>query len=187
MNTRILAGAAAVAVALSPAALSAQGSINSIDDKRPDMTEQQMADYESWPEDRRTMYDTWTPEYQAYYWTLTPAQTEGWWVLNPQQRTQVYAMTPEQQSAAWNSIVAQMNGTDMSARAANTTGASTTAQVNYESNAMVQPVPQNTVQGEYPVCQSEADDACINPWAAGMRGPGVDRPLDYWPGERASG
>lgn len=183
MNSRILAGAAAAAVALSPAALSAQG-INSIDDKRPDLTEEQQATYDTWPEERRVAYDTWTPEYQVYYWTLTPAQTEGWWVLNPEQRAQVYAMTPDQRAAAWNSIVAQIDGAPAPTQAAASSHATTTARVTYQSNPVVQQVPESNVQGEYPVCKSEADDACIQPRAAGLDW--GNRPLDYWPGKPAS-
>ena len=183
MNSRILAGAAAVAVALSPAALSAQG-VNSIDDKRPELTEEQQATYDAWPEERRVAYEAWTPEYQVYYWTLTPAQSEGWWVLNPEQRTQLYAMTPDQRAAAWSSIVAQINASPAATQAAASSKAKTTTAVTYQSNPVVQQVPANTVEGEYPVCKSESDDACIQPRAAGLDW--GNRPLDHWPGKPAS-
>lgn len=63
--------------------------------------------------------------------------------------------------------------------------ANASGEMHWASNAVVQDIP-TPHQGEYPVCESDADDNCIKAWAAGQRGPGVDRPLGYWPGEPSS-
>ena len=65
-----------------------------------------------------------------------------------------------------------------------TMSANSNSNMRFVSNAVVQNIPAPH-QGEYPVCESDADDNCINAWAAGRRGPGVDRPLEYWPGDRS--
>ena len=58
------------------------------------------------------------------------------------------------------------------------------ANMNWANNEVVQTVPTSSMRnGEYPVCEGDMDDSCINAWEAGQRGPGVNRPLQYWPGE----
>jgi hypothetical protein len=182
MKTLLTATAAAAALALSGPAMA--------DDHMVELTTAQQTMYDGWPEERRMTYDGWPMEAQSYYWTLTPEQTEAWWMLTDEQRVRVVGMTDAQQTAAWQSIISQINGTATAPAATQAqTNASSTAttsgDVRFVSNEMVQnaPAPHN---GEYPVCTANMQDNCMNPWEAGQRGRGVTKPLEYWPGEPAS-
>ncbi len=124
MNKLILAGAAALALAV-PAV--AQDMAVTSDGDVYVMTDTQQSAYDAWPPERQTTYTGWPNTYQTYYWTLTPDQQNGWWVLNDEQRAKVYAMTPQQRVAAWNSIAAQMNGGPAPAASATATAATTAA------------------------------------------------------------
>ncbi|MGN6497005.1 MAG: hypothetical protein ACTHKM_12905 [Tsuneonella sp.] len=193
MKSFILAGAAALAIALPAAAQTTMG-VDAAGNAYV-MTDAQQTMYTGWPADRQTSYDSWPNNYKVYYWSLTPDQQNGWWALTDDQRTKVYAMTPDQRAAAWNSIVAQLNGgpspmassTAMAATAA-AAGASTMGP-RWVSNAVVQMTPADTTAStgdKLPICTPNQQDGCINAWEAGKRGPGVTRPLDHWPGKPAS-
>lgn len=192
MKSYILAGAAALALAL-PAA--AQDMAVTSDGDVYVMTGTQQSTYDTWPPDRRTTYDSWPNDYKNYYWTLTPDQQNGWWVLTDDQRAKVYAMTPDQRTAAWTAIAAQMNGATPSANASATAQTATTAAASastagprFVSGEVVQSTPADTApaSGELPICTPNQQDNCINAWEAGKRGAGVTRPLDHWPGKPAS-
>lgn len=147
----------------------------------------QQGAYDGWPVERRSTYDAWPPEVQEYYWTLTPEQNAGWWVLDDNQRVRIYKMTPDQRAQAWTAVAAQMgnaNGTATPARSA----ASTAGGPRFVRSEVVQTTPARTpaADGELPICSQDAQDNCINAWEAGKRGPGVNRPLEYWPGRPAS-
>ncbi len=198
MNKAILAAATALSMAAIPAA----AQVNNVDDKR-DMTEAQQTMYDELDADQRTMFDSYTPDQQTmyygwndalrgYYWSLDQDEQNAWWYLNDQQRVTLFQIqAPEQREAAWTSIIAQvdeMEGDSASTSQqaySNTSNTSSDGEMRWASNAVVQNIPAPH-QGEYPVCESDADDNCINAWAAGQRGPGVDRPLNYWPGEPSS-
>lgn len=193
MNKTLLAAA----TALSMISVPAMAQVHDVDDKR-DMTEaEQMmydeldaadqAEFDSYTADQQTMYFGWNDALRGYYWSLNDQQQDAWWYLNDEQRATIFQIqAPEQRSAAWNSVLSQVaeleNGNSVTQTA---TASTNTANMRFVSNAVVQDAPAPH-QGEYPVCESDADDNCINAWAAGQRGPGVDRPLDYWPGEPAS-
>lgn len=188
MKRLILAGAAALAFAV-PAAAQDAGMSHSME-----MSAQQKSMYDSWPADRQTSYDGWPHDYQMYFWTLTPSQMTGWWALTDEQRGRVYAMTPEQRVAAWTAIERQMAGMpagNASATASAATTAAATASTSdprFVSNAVVQTTPADPgpPTGDLPICSPNQQDNCINAWEAGKRGPGVARPLNYWPGKPAS-
>lgn len=187
MRRLLMASAAAVSLIAVPVVASADeptptesvdsvpGSINAVKDKRGgfEMTEEQEATYAAWPAEWRTDYDVWPYEYQVYYWGLTPEYQTGYWALTPEQRAQIMAMTAEQQAEAWNGVLAQLAEKQK-------------AQTVYTSNATVQGNMTATAKSDYPVCGGTVQDSCINPWAAGKRGPGVNKPLGYWPGKPAS-
>ncbi|WP_170004611.1 hypothetical protein [Pseudopontixanthobacter vadosimaris] len=189
MKNLILAGAAALAMGVMPAAASAQTSATMSADAFP-MNQMQQQTYMDWADENRTDYQRWDRSTQEYFWSLTPQQREGWWALNAEQRSRVLAMTPQQRTQAWASIEAQMNGAtppmanNMATNRAgmNTSAMNSNARINYVSNATVQNIPAPH-QGEYPICSNNRSDNCMNPWEAGRRGPGVDRPLNYFPGE----
>lgn len=181
MRTLILASAALLAAG-APATASAQA----MPQDMSQATMQQQAAYDGWPADRKQMYDAWPPEVRTYFWTLTPAQQNGWWLLNDDQRTRIYAMTPPQRVQAWNSIAAQLAGSNagMMASSAGTMGS--TGNMAWVSNPMIQPIAGDQAVygvGVVPVCEEDQYDNCMNPWEAGVRGPSVERPLEYWPGE----
>jgi hypothetical protein len=191
MNKLILAGVAALALA-APAA--AQDMAVSSDGTVYVMTDAQQTAYDAWPPERRTIYMAWPADYQTYFWTLTPTQQNGWWLLTDDQRAKVHAMTPEQRVAAWTAIERQMAGAP-SANASATATAATTAAASastsgprFVSNAVVQTTPADAAPptGDLPICSPNQQDNCINAWEAGKRGPGVARPLNYWPGKPAS-
>ena len=64
----------------------------------------------------------------------------------------------------------------------------TAGNIQYRSTERVQATPgdQGPPTGEVPICSANEQDNCINAWEAGKRGPGVARPLTYWPGQPAS-
>jgi hypothetical protein len=165
------------------------------------MTDEQQAMYDALPSnqraefdrlqpDQQVMYFGWNDALRGYYWDLTPQQREAWWYLDDEQRISLFQMSPDQQSAAWNSItqqVAELTGNSGQQTATARTTATRSAratEINFVNNAVVQDIPAPH-EGEYPVCESDADDNCINKWAAGQRGPGVERPLGYWPGDNS--
>ena len=191
MKNIVLAGAAALAFTAFPAA--AQDAVATTSDGEVYvLTDDQTVIYDGWPEERRIVYDAWPYGVQEYYWTLDPAQAEGWWVLTDPQRVRIYEMTPEQRATAWQQINSQMTGmnnastTGMTARAAAATSSSMSPR--FVSSAVVQTTPadQGPPTGDLPICSSDEQDNCINAWEAGKRGPGVNRPLEYWPGRPAS-
>lgn len=200
MRKLFMAGAAAISMAMVPAAVSAQD-----DDGMAmavEMSAEQQAMYDGWPADRQGMYDDWPSDLQTYYWTLDDTQTEGWWMLTNEQRGQLYALPMEQRNQAWASIrqqlAARSSDTAMSATSTATPTASASARampstraqgnVTFEGREMAQRLPASAsprAQGsEYPVCRGDQQDSCIQPRAAGMNW--GNRPLDYWPGEPAS-
>lgn len=178
MRNLILAGAAALAFTAAPALA---------DDHAYDMTEAQQQMYMDWSDDQRIAYQRWPVEVQKYYWTLEPTQIEGWWVLTDDQRVRLYEMTPQQRTAAWTQIAAQMNAAPAATTATARTAART-SNMRFVSNAVVQDTPgdQGPPVGEVPICSPQEQDNCINAWEAGKRGPGVTKPLGYWPGKPAS-
>lgn len=181
MRNIILAGAAALALTAAPAIAD--------DHMEADAymwTDAQEAMYDGWPADRQTAYDAWPANVQEYYWTLTPAQTNGWWVLNDEQRVRIYEMTPEQRSTAWTQIAAQMNGSSATATTSTASSTAVSGNMRFVSNAVVQNIAMDQAQGEVPICDNGETDNCMNAWEAGKRGPGVTKPLDYWPGRPAS-
>lgn len=190
MKSYILAGAAALALAL-PAA--AQDMAVTSDGTVYVLTDTQQAQFDTWPPDRRTAYEAWPATYQEYFWTLTPEQQSGWWVLTDDQRARVYAMTPEQRTQAWAAIASQMAGGTPNANASATARTATTAATmantagpRFVSNAVVQNISADAPPADPPICTPNQQDNCINAWEAGKRGPGVTRPLDHWPGKPAS-
>ncbi len=199
MKKILLASATALTMMAAPAtAQVAQdaplGSTNSVTDERMPMTERQRAIYDALHPDNRIVFDEWTPDQQVlyfgwdaalrdYYWSLDESEKDAWWYLDGEQQIALYQLQGEQRDQAWNSIMTQVAELEQD-RAMPPASGREQADMQFTSNAIVQQVP--THEGEYPVCDSEADDHCINPWAAGERGPGATRPLDYWPGQSAS-
>ena len=181
MNRYILAGAAALALAL-PAA--AQDMAVTSDGDVYVLTDSQQVVYDAWPPERRVIYDAWPMTYQEYFWTLTPTQMDGWWVLTDEQRARVFAMTPAQRTAAWTAIAAQMASTTPTATTtATATAAAGPATLRFVSNAVVQPVEADTPPADPPICAPNQQDDCINSWEKNKTG---TRPLNYWPGKPAS-
>lgn len=152
------------------------------------LTADQQSTYDGWPGDRRSIYDAWPAGAQEYYWTLEPEQEAGWWVLNDQQRVRIYEMNTEQRAQAWTAIAAQMQNANATSTAARTASSSATTGPRFVRSEVVQTTPADAgpPDGELPICSSDAQDNCINAWEAGKRGPGVNRPLEYWPGRPAS-
>lgn len=194
MNKAVLAAATALSMVAIPAA----AQVNHVEDKR-DMTEAEQTIYDSLDTDQRAAFDTYTPDQRVmyfgwndalrgYYWSLDQEEQNAWWYLDDAQRATLFQIqSPEQREAAWDSVIAQVEDLEMQTAEADTAAYDDgeSAAIQYVSNAIVQSAPA-PMTGEYPVCASDADDSCINAWAAGERGPGVDRPLNYWPGEPAS-
>ncbi|WP_199799720.1 hypothetical protein [Pseudoblastomonas halimionae] len=168
--------AAAAAITMAPTAMAQDGTMD------VELTTQQQTMYDGWPAENRATYEGWPTEVRTYYWTLSEPQAKVWWKLNDEQRVALYEMEPTQRDATWQSIaqqVAQRSGTT-----ATRSSASTTGDIRYQSNEMIQSVPTNRVQGEYPICEGDQQDSCIQPRAAGKNW--GNRPLDYWPGKPAS-
>jgi hypothetical protein len=188
MKKLILASAAALAFTAAPAAADhhMEGEAQA-DAEAYAMSEAQQQAYMTWSDDQRIAYQAWPVGVQEYYWTLTPDQTDAWWVLTDPQRVRVYEMTPDQRMRAWQQINTQM-GEMETAETAQATATTSTPQMRFVSSAVVQTTPADAgpPDGELPVCTSDAQDNCINAWEAGKRGPGVNRPLEYWPGRPAS-
>lgn len=192
MRNLILAGAAALAFSAAPAL--AQTTTQDMDAGAYNMNPAQQQMFMNWEDDQRIAYTRWPIEVQEYYWTLTDDQVRGWWVLNDEQRMRIAGMQPQQRAAAWTSIMNQMSGatpmpatqsatagTAPASRAANTMAGN----IQFRSTAVVQNTPgdQGPPTGEVPICSPNEQDNCINAWEAGRRGPGVAKPLGYWPGE----
>lgn len=189
MKSLLFATATALSLAATPTlaqqADAPLGSTNSVSDKR-DYTPEQQAVYDALEAEQRTTFDTWPYERQlvyfgmeepmrTYYWTLETEQRPVWLALSPSDRlTVVHVADPSDRADLWSELVAQYSvGTPLA-----------DMDINYESKPVVQDHAQHS--GDYPVCEGDADDTCVNAWEAGERGTGVTRPLDYWPGEPAS-
>ena len=182
MKTLLMASMATLSMAFAPTAMAQSPSST----PGAPVTEQR-SDYDSWPPERQRMYDAMDRDMQSYYWSLQPNEQAGWWALNNEQRARLHAMTPQQQAAAWNSINAQMAGMSHMDNARANATYTTNAGIEYISKPVYQPgiSPMAVMPSDYPVCDSDRSDSCINPYAAGLRGPNVERPLPYWPGEGA--
>lgn len=182
MKSLIYAGAAAIAFSASIAApaVAQDGGPTASKGGVYVLTEMQQADYDSWPEERQVTYTAWPYDYQEYYWTLEPVRQDGWWLLTDDQRGQLYALPMTSRDAAWLGIVEQMNSTPA------TTVSATTPDMQYVSGEVAQTTPASTApaNGEYPICQGDESDNCINPREAGKDYGNV--PLNYWPGKPAS-
>lgn len=201
MRNLILATATALSMAAAPAAAqhagdASRGSTNSIADKRT-MTPserviydaipaEQRSAFDGWGDDRQVLYFGWTDALRGYYWSLSAAQQDAWWYLTPQQQATIFQIQDEEaRQLAWNSVLTQVASIEAQ-ETSPATPMPSSSDITYVSNAMVQAAPAPR-QGEYPICKdANASDNCINAWAAGERGSGVTRPLDYWPGESAS-
>lgn len=186
MKTLMFAGAAALALAAAPAMAD-----NHMDGETTVyvLTADQQVVYDGWPAERRTVYTAWPMDVQEYYWTLTPTETAGWWMLNDEQRVRIYAMTPEQRAQAWTAIASQMSNASPTATTARTAASTaSTAGPRFVRSEVVQTTAADAgmPDGEMPICSDRQQDNCINAWEAGKRGPGVARPLEYWPGRPAS-
>ena len=179
MNKFVLAGFAALSLAAVPS------TAQDTELGAYDMSTAQQQMFMNWPDDKRIAYTRWSPELQTYYWSLTPQQQTGWWVLTDDQRNRIYVAAPQQRAQAWAAIAAQMPGASANQTPTQAAANTMSGGIRWASNPVVQQIPAPH-QGEYPVCKSDADDNCMNPWAAGMRGPNVERPLNYWPGKPAS-
>ena len=205
MRNLFLAGAAALAMTVAPAAAqeadAPAGSVNSVNDKQSfNMNTDQQAVYDAMPLEQRGEFDRWDPDRQVmyfgwndalrdYYWSLDADQRNAWWYLDDEQRISLFQLQDEKQrDLAWNSILTQVARVEQgrTPQAATTSTRAAPTNVSYASEPVVQSTPRATQPSEYPVCNSDADDSCINKWAAGQRGPGVERPLSYWPGHPAS-
>ena len=188
MRNLILAGAAALMFSAAPAM--SQDMSQDMDAGAYDMTPTQQKMFMSWEDEKRIAYTRWPVNVQEYYWTLNEDQMRGWWVLNDEQRMRIIGMAPQQRAAAWTSVMNQMTGaTAMPVTAATTrTATATSGNIDYRRMERVQATPndQGPPVGELPICTANQQDNCINAWEAGKRGPGVNRPLDYWPGRPAS-
>lgn len=169
--------------------------------------------YDAWPQDVQSYYWSLTPEQQNGWWMLDDNQRNQLYAMTPPQRTQAWNDIG-MQMAARNGNAGMANGTmNRSANSQAMNGAmnsNANAQTNHgatnrnansplsgsATNAMNagygnttgRPVPGDQAAysptGAVPVCQPGQYDNCMNPWEAGKRGPGVKRPLEYWPGDR---
>lgn len=201
MKKLIMAGAAAMALTAMPTMAQEMG----MDAEAYTMTEAQTSMYDGWPADRRASYDGWPMDVQEYYWTLTPEQVEGWWVLTDPQRMEIYNRTPQQRTAAWRSVLSQINSSASAATSARATGtagtgtmgttastgttgsmaATTSGNMRFVRSEVVQTTPTpRTPNSEYPPCRGDMQDSCVNPREAGLDY--GNRPLGYWPGRPAS-
>lgn len=154
-------------------------------DKPPAAHQQSARD--NWPADRQRTYEVWPADVKAYFWTLTPDEQAGWWLLTDEQRSQIHTMTPQQRAQAWVVIKRQLaDGRIASASNAAQRGQGAEV-IAWVSNPVVQQIASNGAvyrDGKVPICDENEFDDCMNAWEAGKRGPGVERPLDYWPGHR---
>ena len=156
------------------------------------MTPEDRAMYDRLPADRRMSYDRFDQPTRDYYRTLPADRADAFFTLNDQQRTQLMALTPEQRDRAWTAMMQNRNSMAQGnmnqgtmAQGNMNQGTMAAGNVRFVSNAVVQQAPAPH-RGEYPICESDRQDNCMNAWEAGRRGPGVDRPLGYWPGRPAS-
>lgn len=191
MNKAILAAATALSMAAMPAVAQGQDGATMYPAEHQQiietMDDNQRVIFDSWDAERQAAYFGWDDTTRNYYWTLDSDQQNAWWYLDDQQRLSLVMIeSPDQRDAIWTAIIAQVNELEPTPSATTTAATTTSADVNFVSNEMVQNVPMPSTPKEYPVCESDDDDSCINAWAAGQRGPGVSRPLDYWPEQPAS-
>mgnify|MGYP000017604815 CR=1 FL=1 len=126
------------------------------------MTDAQEAMFMNWSAENRMTYQGWPVAAQEYYWTLNDNQKDIWWnTLNNQQRVSIVEMAPEQRMATWNSINQQLGNTTPTATQ---TRASGSMEINYRSNAVVQPTPndEGPPPATLPICEPMEQDNCIN-------------------------
>ncbi|APE28435.1 hypothetical protein [Aurantiacibacter gangjinensis] len=156
MKKALIAAATALSIAAAPAMAQDR------DDDLPSMYPMAAVDndnrdeIETYDADRQRMYYGWPLEVRSYYWTLDENDRMMFWNMDSDADR-----------------VAYYNANRM-------TGDMTFVRTGMVQNA---PIARANHDGTYPICESDADDHCMNAWAAGQRGPGVDRPLNYWPGQ----
>ena len=200
MNKMLIATATALSMAAIPAAVQAQqreapenvGSFYSASHEQNlrDMDPDFRIRFEQLDAEKQTMYFGWDAALREYYQSLDNDRQDAWWYLSEEQRINMFQIeNATKRAESWNAIVAKLAAEDYTDRAMAAAGTyGSDKGTVFLSRPVVQQVAyaDGQVAGEYPVCTSDYDDHCINAWAAGMRGPDVNRPLDYWPGESVS-
>lgn len=127
------------------------------------MTDAQEQMYMNWSAENRMTYQEWPMAAQEYYWTLNDSQKDIWWnTLNNEQRVKIVQMAPEQRMATWKSINTQLSGTATATQTRTTTSGN--MKINYRSNAVVQPTPndEGPPPADLPICEPNEQDNCIN-------------------------
>lgn len=128
-----------------------------------ELTTAQQAMYDGWSAENRMTYDAWPMAAKEYYWTLNDSQKKIWWErLNNEQRVRIVNMAPAQRTAAWTSINSQVTGP--AAATPTRTATSGNMTINYRSNAVVQPTPndEGPPPATLPICEPNQQDNCIN-------------------------
>lgn len=128
---RVLAGAAAVALAGASHGAASQETAPPLSAEQPPLvgeaatstlSVEQQAIHDSWPAARRAIYAKWSADFRNYFWTLTPKQQRGWWRMTDEQRAMVYGLTNEQRTAAWQIIESRMDSASAPAGLAGESG-----------------------------------------------------------------
>lgn len=112
------------------------------------MTTTQQAEYDGWDATRRATYDAWPGDVQGYYYTLGAPEKEAFWLLTDEQRVQLYRMEPAPRTAAWASIMQQVNAQGAAAASPAGTADTTMPPMDSGSTTTMEPTdPMATTTG----------------------------------------
>lgn len=170
MKKLLIASTAACGLAI--AAVPAIAQMDGAEAEAYRMTDAQEKQFMDWSAEKRIAYQQWPIDAQEYYWSLTDNQKEVWWNnLNDEQRVRIVRMAPEQRAATWESINTQLGNTSATTARSSNTGTSNrgTTRINYVSNTVVQPTPndEGPPPPNPPICEPMEQDNCINAEAVG--------------------
>ena len=91
-------------VATAPVAASEQDAPSASTPASPQLTEEQQAEFASWPSTQQAQYELWPAETQAYYWELSKPRQMLFWQLGDDDKIALTAMTGPERDAAWEQI-----------------------------------------------------------------------------------
>lgn len=72
----------------------------------PELSPEQKAEHDSWPEAEKAAYAAWPVETKTYYWSLPFERQRMFWRLTDEDKIAMTAMTGPEREAAWSEIEA---------------------------------------------------------------------------------
>ena len=99
-------GGVAIAIGASSASAQAQSTvgIQQVTTRETTLTKEQLAEFESWDDERQARYTSWSPDIKAYYWTLDAWQKPLFWQISDHARRLLVDADDMERQVIWHNI-----------------------------------------------------------------------------------